>query len=273
MELSGKLGYFSVSEILYLLSHFKKTGKLEIKNTGEIYFVNGKAVHAVHNSIKGIDALYNLSLLGNGEFVFTYQEKAPEITIEEETSELFNEIEKRTTAIAEIEKELPPLDTIPVKSQSSPEEKVALRKTDWKVLIKVNGKNTIKQIVEESGLGFFEAMKTLSWLFKQNLIYDPEWKNKVVNNGIKKVNKLLLELGEGPWLEEIKKIFANTGINDYITLENNRFELRNENIPLSIKQIDEIFEKCMDKIKESATSTLGRVLALKKIKSALKEIE
>ncbi len=273
MELTGKIGYFSVGEILYLLSHFKKTGKLSIKNEGEIYILNGKAVHSIYKNLKGVEALYNLSILTNGEFEFISEEKSSEITIDRGNSELFNEIEKRATAVSEIEKELPPLNAVPVKSQSTPKEKVALRKSDWKVLIKVDGKNNIKHIIKESGMGIFEAMKTLVWLFQQNLIYDPELKERILNDGSKKINAILDVLGKGPWWDELKNFIAKSKLDDYFIIEDNKFEIKKEDVPLSDKELKDMFNDIIERLKEKASETLGKVLALKKIQNALKKVE
>ncbi len=270
MELMGKIGYFSVAEILYLISHFKKTGKLLIKKQGEIYILNGKAVHSVYKNINGAEALYNLSILTDGEFEFIQGEKSPEITINKGGSELFNEIEKRSIALSEIEKELPPLNAIPVKSQSTPKEKVALRKSDWKVLIKVDGKNDIRQIIEKSGMGFFETMKTLSWLFQQNLIYDPEAKKRILTQGLKKINLILEVLGEGPWWDEVKNFFAKSKLDDYFRIEDNKFEIKKEDVPLTDKELKDMFDEVIERLKKRASDTLGKVLALKKIQNALK---
>jgi len=273
MELKGKIGYFSVSEILYLFSHFRKTGKILIKRQGEIYILNGKAVHSVYKNIKGVEALYSLSMLTDGEFEFIKGEKSAEITIDKAVSELFTEIEKRTDTISEIEKELPPLNAVPVKSQSTPKQKVALRKSDWKVLIKVDGKNEIRKIIEESGLSFYDAMKTLAWLFGQNLIYDPEAHKRVLMQGIEKINAVLDALGEGPWHDELKIFFAKSELNDYYIIKDRKFGIKKEDISLSIKELKNLFADAINVLKKSASNTLGKVLALKKIQNALENLE
>jgi len=273
MELKGEIGYFSIGEVLYLLSHFRKTGRLVIKKQGEIYILNGKAVHSIYKNLKGIEAFYNLSIITKGEFEFMANERSPEITIDKTSSELFNEIEKRSNIISELEKELPPLNAVPVKSQSTPKEKVALRKSDWKLLIKVNGKNDIKHIIEESGVGVLKAMKTLSWLFQQNLIYDPEAKKRILNKGVKKINLILEALGDGPWWDEIKNFFAKTKLNGYIDTKDNKIEIEEKDVNLTDKELKDIFDKGIEELKNSASRTLGKVLALKKIQNALTKVE
>ncbi|MEJ2355730.1 MAG: DUF4388 domain-containing protein, partial [candidate division WOR-3 bacterium] len=56
VAIEGDLLYFSIKEIFYLLSRFKKTGRLIIKGEGNVYVSDGKVLHAEKNKLEGLEA-------------------------------------------------------------------------------------------------------------------------------------------------------------------------------------------------------------------------
>ncbi|RKZ23213.1 hypothetical protein DRQ18_01065 [bacterium] len=269
MVLECELGYFTPIEIFYLLSRFKKSGRLEFE-TGEVYFIEGNVVHAKRGELTGMEALYQLSLEESGKIRFFPDEKPEEITISEETGTLFEEIERRKLEIKEFKEKLPPFDTVPLKSTRTPEgEKIALRKKDWKVLILVDGKRTIKEIIEQSGLGALDAYQTLHWLFEKGLIYDPEAKKRLIEEGKKKLGAVLSSLGEGPWKDEVLKLINEMELSGVV--EVNGGVKVDAQAGVSPEKLGEFFESAFERIKSKAEEVLGKVLAKKKIQDGLKK--
>jgi hypothetical protein len=199
MGLQADLGDFSLSEIIYFLSHFKKTGVLTVKaggNSGEIYFDKGNTVHAILGDIKGPEAVFNLCLETLGEIKYTNGAKAPEETIKDGAEKILEEGERRRTEMAEILKGMPPLDTVLVRTAQAPEEAaVTIRRSDWTIMALVNGKRDIRQIVADSKLGMFEVVKTISWLLAKNLLMDPKEMERLLKDKVTFVNLLLDEFG------------------------------------------------------------------------------
>lgn len=174
--LKADLAHFSVVQVLYFLSMNKKTGRLKVKakQEGEIYIEEGKCTHASVNEIEGLDALFELSLFTEGSLSFEPNVLPEKKTMSGETGKLFEEVERRSKEIRNLENKLPPLDAVLLKAESPSDEKLRLRKNDWKVLSLVDGKRPVREIIFESNIGVFEAYKSLSFLMEKGLIFDPE---------------------------------------------------------------------------------------------------
>ncbi|HTY08386.1 MAG TPA: DUF4388 domain-containing protein, partial [Candidatus Edwardsbacteria bacterium] len=178
MGLQADLADITVSEMLYLLTHFKKSGQLTVTaggGAGEIYLAGGNAVHATCGEIKGSEAVFNLCLETAGTMAFTAGVKAPEESIKDGAEKLIEEGERRKVEMAEVLKSLPPMETVLARTAQAPEESaVTIRRSDWTILALVNGKRDIKTIIGDSKMGVLEVTKTLSWLLAKNLVVDPQ---------------------------------------------------------------------------------------------------
>lgn len=217
MGLQADLTVFPVSEILYILSHFRKSGRLSLNTpdgAGEIFFAGGNAVHAVHGEIKGSEAVFNLCLETSGRCEFAPGVKPPEESIKDGAEKLIEEGERRRTEVAEILKTLPPMDTVLARTAQAPEESaVTIRRSDWTIMALVNGKRDIRTIIADSKLGLLEVTKTLSWLMTKSLVVDPLEVERTLREKIALVNLLLEEFGVkgtgvGPYLETAKAALA-----------------------------------------------------------------
>lgn len=267
VALDGDLLYFPLVELFYLLSRFRKTGRLIIKEKGNIYISEGKVTHAETEYTDGLDAFYALCLVKSGSFNFQPNEKASIDTISKPLSELLEEIDTKEAELREYNKDLPPLSTIPEKSTKVPEgEKVALKKDEWRVLILADGKRTIEKIIEVSPLSDIDTYKSLSWLFEEGLIYDPKEKLRILNEGIDKVNKFIKAFGDGPWIKSAQEFIKENELEDAISLAGNYLVLLKKSFPLDLDETKEFFNKLMLTLKEKASETLGKLLVNKKMK-------
>jgi len=196
--LRAELEYITLVEILYFLTINKKTGKLKIKSNeeGEIYVEDGKCTHAKFKDLEGIDAIFELSLLKEGNISFYPNEFPSKKTISGEIGKLFEEVERRSKEIRDLEKKIPPLDAVLLKSDKTPDETLKLRKNDWKILSLIDGKRKLREIIIESGIGLFEAYRSIYFLTSKGLLIDPE-------EGKRKANKILKILNE--FIDEYSK--------------------------------------------------------------------
>jgi hypothetical protein len=217
MSLQAELTEFHLSEIIYLLVHFQKTGVVTVKagkNYGEIYFDKGRAVHAAYGDIKGSEAVYGLCLESAGEIKFSSGVKSPEESIKEGADALIQEGDRRRMEMDEIMRSLPPLDTVLVRTAQAPEESaITIRRSDWTILALVNGKRDIRTIIDESKLGVLEVVKTISWFLSKNLVVDPFEVERTFRTKTDLVNLMLEEFGVkgtgvGPWMELVKSTLA-----------------------------------------------------------------
>lgn len=220
--LKADIGYFSVVEVLYFLSMNKKTGKLTVKSQqeGEIYIEEGKCSHAKLAEMEGLDALLEISLFTEGSMNFEPNILPEKKTLSGDTGVLFEEVEKRSKEIRDMENKLPPLDAVLLKSENPPDEKLKLRKNDWKILSLVDSKKSLRQIISESGIGIFETYKSISFLVEKGLIFDPEEGKRrgkelidFLNAVVEEYSKDSIELRKS-CLSFIKASLKNSGFND-----------------------------------------------------------
>lgn len=266
-SLEGNLIHFPLIELFYLLSRFRKTGRLTIREKGNIYIYEGKITHAETEYSDGLDAFYALCLVKSGNFYFQPDEKASINTISKPLSELLEDIDTREAELREYSKDLPPLSIIPEKSSKVPEGgKIALKKDDWKILILADGNRNIEEIIGVSPLSEIDTYKSLSWLFKEGLLYDPEEKMRLLNEGIDMVNKFIKVFGEGPWIKVAQDFIMDNKLENNISLAGSYLVLLTKNFPLDLNKTKEFFNNYMITLRDKAIETLGKLLANKKMK-------
>ena len=281
MALQADLSDAPVTEILYFLSHFKKSGQLTVKTgggSGEIYFSGGNAVHATYGEIKGSEAVFNLCLEAAGSLSFSSGVRAPEETIKDGAEKLIEEGERRKIEIAEVLKSLPPMDTVLARTAQAPEESaVTIRRSDWTILALVNGKRDIKAIIADSKLGVLEVTKTLSWLLAKNLVVDPLEVERIFREKLLLVNLLLEEFGVkgtgiGPWLELVKAALAAADkdghVASLITFAADKVALAaGAKASVSKEELVLIWNQVIDAIQKQGAKEFGPMLAKHKFQT------
>jgi len=284
MGLKASLTDFSAGQIFFLLAKFNKTGKVELRSSGEkgeVYFVKGRVTHAVFNSTKGVEALYNLSVFTNGEIEFFPNVRSADVTIQDEVSTLIGEIERRKVELTEIKAKLPPFDSVLKKSPNPPENAVALRKSDWKILVLMDGKKNIKQVVEESGIPALNVYKTIAWMLEKGLIYDPKEAERILKKRLKFINILFEELSslgidKKEWVGFVKNSFisSETGkkLKESILFRDTSILFNNKKkCELSKSELEDLFTQLEKELEEKTKSEFGLMLAKTKLESARKK--
>jgi hypothetical protein len=269
---------FSLIEILLLVEKLKKTGKIEVVyNTlkGEIYIEEGKCVHAVFKKKEGIDALFEIANFLEGKLSFFEGEFFSKRTIGGKIAVVKEELEKRSYEIRNLEEKLPSLDTVMIKSDTPPSPELTLRKSDWKLLALIDGKKTLKEVIEKSGLGLIEAYKGIIFLKEKGLIVDPLEGKKAQQKLLKYLNIWNEELGGE--LEEEKRRSAQIIISAITELHNTGPILQNivfdkefkarKSLKLNMKETEEIIKKLEKKLAAKLIEKYGKVLAKKKLET------
>jgi len=284
MSLQANLSDFNLSEIIYLLVHFQKTGVITVKagkNFGEIYFDKGRAVHAAYGDIKGSEAVYGLCLESSGEVKFTPGAKAPEESIKEGADALLQEGDRRRLEMDEILKTLPPFDTVLVRTAQAPEESaITIRRSDWTILALVNGKRDIRAIIDESKLGVLEVVKTISWFLSKNLVVDPFEVERTLNDKVDFVNLMLEEFGVkgtgvGPWMELAKNTLAAADKAGHMSrhLEFTDFVVKVKDgtkSDISKDEVVHVWDQVADVLHQKGIKEYGPILAKHKYQSVQK---
>ena len=277
----------SPSELLYFLSHFRKTGVFKVKSkniSGEIYIKQGKIVHAVNNKYVGLEALYNLALVQEGSESFFEGELPPSETIADESAQLISEAERRRIELRDLIKKIPPLNTILNRALSlNTNEAVTLRKSDWKVFVMTDGKKELKTIIETSGIGILEVYASISWLIEKGYILDPAAAFRELKLTLNKINELVKVYGEGGvgipvWINFLKEQIQNfdpdeTKISPYFIWESDKVNLNEESIKSSnATLINEFLQRLGGMILEKAVNDYGKIIAKRKYDQVVKKI-
>jgi hypothetical protein len=281
MGLLASLSDFTASQIFFLIAKFEKTGRVELRfegEKGEVFFVKGNVTHAKSKGIVGVEALYNLSIFPEGEIEYYPNEKTTEVTIRDEVSTLIGEIEKRKVELNEIQAKLPPFETILVKSPNPPKDAVALRKDDWKILVLMDGKKTIKETVEKSGMAALNVYKTISWFLEKGLVIDPKEVERILGEKVRYINFLIEELAtlginEKEWVTFIKENLSSQGngkkILENINIPGTKLVMKSKTkIDISKNDIEQIFTKIEKVIQDRCNEEFGPMLAKTKFAAA-----
>jgi len=283
--LRAELEYITLVEILYFLTINKKTGKLKIKSNeeGEIYIEDGKCTHAKFKDLEGIDAIFELSLLKEGNISFYPNEFPSKKTISGEIGKLFEEVERRSKEIRDLEKKIPPLDAVLLKSDKAPDETLKLRKNDWKILSLIDGKRKLREIIIESGIGLFEAYRSIYFLTSKGLLIDPEEGKRKANKILKILNEFIDEYSkESLELRKscsnfIKTVLKSAGfkeIEENIEFNESKNELNfKREMIIDEEKYDTIKEIILPPFEKKFVLDFGTILGKKKFENFKKKIE
>ncbi len=274
MDLEAKIGPFLPEEIFEFIIKSTRTGSLVVgtdKNSGKIFFKDGKPVHAIMNNKEGIEALYDILTIREGNIGFIADEKANNQTIKIEGDDIKGQIERRKKALVELKEKLPSFDTVPVKLSIPADDNVSFRKTDWKVMMIIDGIKSINDIIKESPLDIIETCQTLEYLFSKSLIISREQLMEELKKEEELFEKIMKEFGEnGIGADEWKKVTENAfkeifGDDEFIKMEQSGIKIE-DNIfsEYSLPELEEKFEKVRDILYNKSIEEFGTMLARKK---------
>lgn len=178
--LAGDLSEFPLTDIIQLVDLSKKTGAVEIEGhrgskvfKGRIYFRDGKIIGADMPGQSPLEAVYAFFTVSSGPFQFN-----DNIVLEEPTITVSNEVIimegiMRQDSWQDTEEDTTPaLSMIPrlVPNPTSGSSDINLEAEEWRVLTMVNGKNTVQQIAQRSGLGEQRTREIIGELLASGLI-------------------------------------------------------------------------------------------------------
>jgi len=172
-----------LNELLENFSEKKETGLLKIlpadDTDGEIYLKEGRPVHAVFGILEGLDAVYALARVETAEVLFEPFKKPKKETLPGDVG-IEELLEQRRIKVEEIDKRLPPPDTILIKSDELPNAgSLVVRKTDWQVLLLFDGKRDLKSVLEISPLPPETTRQAVVWLIEAGLLIFPAGKEEI----------------------------------------------------------------------------------------------
>lgn len=176
-DISGGLDNTRCPEIIKILSLGKRSGKLLFNNgavTGNIFFRDGRIIHAQCGTLQGTKAIYELAVWTSGDYRFIVDETPDVVTIDISMDDILAEAANRLRQMDRITSLIPSSSVIYSLEPDIKEKDINLKSIQWRVLININGKRSIADIAQHIGLGVSDAMKVFYTLVKLGLLRDAD---------------------------------------------------------------------------------------------------
>lgn len=179
MALEGDLGEFPLTDIIQLVDLSKKTGAVFMRGErsqqqieGWIYFRDGKIIGARLGNLPPLEAAYTFFTFTSGPFRFHDDVQLDVPTITQSNEMIIMEGIMRQDAWAKIQDHVPSVNMVPrlVPNPAATGTEINLEADEWRVLTMVNGKNTVAQIAQRSGLGEMRTCEIIAQLLSSGLI-------------------------------------------------------------------------------------------------------
>lgn len=180
MALEGDLKDFTIPDIIQLLDLSKSTGGVQIMGRrgdepieGWIFFREGKIIDARLGTLPPMEAALTFFTVERGPFRFRADvpvTDSPTITSSNEM--VIMEGIGRQDVWQEIRSQVPSTNLVLrlVPNPAAGARDVNLAADEWRVLTMINGKNTISQISQRTGLGEFRTCEIVAELLKHGLV-------------------------------------------------------------------------------------------------------
>ncbi len=174
MAFQGSLKELPLPDIIQLVSVSGKTGVFALKrageSNGEIYLRGGHIVHATVGELRGEEAVYELAIWPEGEFVFTPGTETPATTIQKSNTNLLMEAARRIDEWQVLSKRIPSTRLVPVFTTQAATTSVSFTPQEWALVCKVDERRSIEEIAIGLNMSPFECCKLLYGLITSGLM-------------------------------------------------------------------------------------------------------
>jgi hypothetical protein len=173
MAFQGSLKELPLPDIIQLVSVSGKTGVFVLTKsdqTGEIYLHDGEIVHSAVGSLKGDEAVYELAIWQEGEFIFNPGVETGERTIKKSNTNLLMEAARRIDEWQVLSKRIPSTRMVPVFTNQGSSTSVSFTPHEWAVICKIDERRSIEELASVLGMSAFEVCKLLYGLVTAGLI-------------------------------------------------------------------------------------------------------
>lgn len=173
MAFQGSLKELPLPDIIQLVSVSGKTGAFTLRrgNTvGEIFLRSGQIAHAQVQDLAGEEAVYELAIWNDGDFVFTPGREVVNTTIQKSNTNLLMEAARRIDEWQVLAKKIPSTRLVPVFTQEAAVTSVSFTPAEWRLVCKIDERRTIEEVAAGLGTSPFEACKLLYGLITSGLV-------------------------------------------------------------------------------------------------------
>lgn len=174
MAFQGSLKELPLPDIIQLVSVSGKTGVFALTRdgdaNGEIFLRGGQIVHAHSGELEGEEAVYELAIWPEGEFLFTAGQETDRTTIQKSNTNLLMEAARRIDEWQVLSKRIPSTRLVPVFTQQATTTSVSLTPHEWTLICKIDERRSIEEIAVGLALSPFETCKLLYGLITSGLV-------------------------------------------------------------------------------------------------------
>jgi hypothetical protein len=173
MAFQGSLKELPLPDIIQLVSVSGKTGVFTLRNgsqSGEIFLRKGQIVHAEVGDLAGEEAVYELAIWREGDFVFTPGRETETSTIQKSNTSLLMEAARRIDEWQVLSKRIPSTRLVPVFTEQGVSTSVSLTPQEWSVVCKIDERRTVDEIAIGLDSSPFEVCKLLYGLITSGLV-------------------------------------------------------------------------------------------------------
>lgn len=199
-DISGGLDTTRCLEIVKILSLGKRSGRLSLSNgsqSGNIFFRDGEVIHAQCGALQGARAIYELAVWTSGEYRFSVNEMPDTVTVELSVDEILSEATNRIRQMDRVISLIPLSTIVYAFDHEIKEKEIVLKSIQWKILSQIDGKKTIADIAQNTGLGVSDTMKVFYTLVKAGLLRE-------AHPSEAESPACLVELPETPFMKVLK---------------------------------------------------------------------
>lgn len=171
-KFSGQLADMAIVDLLQTIEISRKSGTIEFETdlgTATLWFREGRVVDAEMGRLTASSAVFRLLGLSEGRFEVEFKPINRVATIEETTQGLLMEGMRRIDEWGRLLESLPPLDhVLRIDTERALQEE--LPPTQVELLRRFNGKRTIIEVIDDSGLDDLDALELISRLYFEGVL-------------------------------------------------------------------------------------------------------
>lgn len=212
MAFQGSLKELPLPDIIQLVSVSGKTGVFALKSadqTGEIYLRDGEIFHAVTGDVSGEEAVYELAIWQEGEFVFKPGVETETRTIKKSNTNLLMEAARRIDEWQVLSKRIPSTRLVPVFTNQSSSTSISFTPSEWAVICKIDERRSIDELASVLGLSAFEVCKLLYGLVTASLVELKENLGPLQADRLQQMSASELSAAAAQIYEQAKGLLAN----------------------------------------------------------------
>lgn len=177
MNLPANLSDTTMAELIQTVEISGRSCRIQIIRSdvderASIYFSKGQAIHAHTPRAQGEDAIWELFSWAKGRIVYNDGVALPPASITKTNSELIIQGLKVSSKLNEDMLNLPPPNTVLKLNTENMQsnEKLQLDASEWNFLILVDGRRTLKEILDETNLSSIKTIQLISKLLEQKVV-------------------------------------------------------------------------------------------------------